>query len=193
MQVVKHKVFGVGEVIEKNETANGSYITVRFIDSEQKTFAIPLSFAKGILTVEGDLKDEVDASLAKMKVREQERLQEARVGMVTSVNHTARITKGSHSVPTVYGAVATAYEAYLIEKDYSTQTPAGNPSTVYSYIGAIERHVLDSEHITWDYLKDNIDAVVKKYDVGGAKEAIGAKSNSTVINALKRFKNFVNP
>ena len=33
--------------------------------------------------------------------------------------------------------------------------------------------------------------IVRKYDVGGEQETFGCKSNKTVINALKRFKEFV--
>ena len=40
-------------------------------------------------------------------------------------------------------------------------------------------------------LKNDIDNIIKLYDVGGAKERIGAISNSTVINALRRFSEFV--
>ena len=32
----------------------------------------------------------------------------------------------------------------------------------------------------------------KKYDIGGTKEEFGCKSNKTVINALRRFEEFVN-
>lgn len=193
MQVVRHKKFGVGEVVDKYETMNGSYITVMFDDGAKKDFAIPSSFAKGFLLVEGDLKSEVDVALAEMKMREQERLKEGRIGIVDPARHTTRRGNASRSTVTVKGEVATAFESYLIKEDYKTETPSGNPSTVYSYINAIERHVLDSEHITWASLRDNIDVIVKKYDVGGEKEDVGAISNSTVINALKRFKDFVNP
>jgi hypothetical protein len=92
----------------------------------------------------------------------------------------------------VSGPIATAFEAYLINEGYATETPSGHPSTVYSYISAIENDVLDEEHISWDMLKSNIDSILPIYDVGGKKEHIGAKSNYTVINALRRFAEFVN-
>jgi hypothetical protein len=40
-------------------------------------------------------------------------------------------------------------------------------------------------------LGKNIDGIVVKYDVGGACEDFGNKSKKTVINALKRFAEFV--
>lgn len=42
-------------------------------------------------------------------------------------------------------------------------------------------------------LKSSIDSILPIYDVGGKKEHIDAKSNCTVINALRRFAEFVNP
>ena len=185
MQVVKHKVFGVGEVVVKESRENGSYITVLFENGDKKRFSIPESFMLGVVSAEGSLKEEVDAAIAERNLRDLKKAEEIR--------RAEEAIESVHHIPRVRGDIANAYEAYLINKGYATETPGGNPSTVYSYIGAIERHVLDSEHITWDYLKDNIDAVVKKYDIGGAKEDVGAISNSTVINALKRFKDFVNP
>ncbi len=82
------------------------------------------------------------------------------------------------------------YENYLIKIGYKQTTPSGHPSTVYQYLKAI-RNVCDEEDIGLHTLKDNIGAIVNKYDIGGEKEAMGAKSHKTVINALKRFKEFL--
>jgi hypothetical protein len=74
---------------------------------------------------------------------------------------------------------------------YKVKTDSGDPSTVYSYVNAVES-VLEEEGLNWDALKANIAATVSKYDMGGEKEAFGAKSNRTVISALKCFENYVN-
>jgi hypothetical protein len=95
-------------------------------------------------------------------------------------------TKNISSCPT-----ATAFEIYLIMEGYKVKTDSGDPSTVYSYVNAVES-VLEEEGLTWDALKANISATVSKYDVGGEKETFGAKSNRTVISALKCFENYVN-
>jgi hypothetical protein len=79
---------------------------------------------------------------------------------------------------------------YLFEQGYSVTTPAGNPSTVYQYANRIE-NVCEWENMTWAGLAKNINAIVAQYDIGGTKEEIGLKSNSTVINALKRFSEFL--
>lgn len=82
------------------------------------------------------------------------------------------------------------YEKYLIGIGYKQTTPSGHPSTVYQYIKAI-RNVCDEEGINLIGLKENIGSIILKYDIGGEKETIGAKSHKTVINALKRFEDFL--
>ena len=82
------------------------------------------------------------------------------------------------------------YEKYLISIGYKQTTPSGHPSTVYQYLKAI-RNVCDEERISLTGLKENIDTIVAKYDIGGEKEEIGVKSHKTVINALKRFEEFL--
>ena len=89
------------------------------------------------------------------------------------------------------GPIAESYEEYLIKAGYSLETDSGNPSTVYAYANAVQS-VIDEEGITWNTLQTNISTIVKKYDIGGAKETFGCKSNKTVINALRRFEEFVN-
>ena len=195
MQTVRHTIFGAGEVIAKESSVNSTKITVLFEDGQKKTFCIPDSFMIGVMTAEGDLKDEVETAIAERKALELKRIEQARLEdearriAGSGAGHRAA---GRH-VTVSRGAIETAYEAYLINEGYAIETPSGYRSTVYSYISAIERHVLDSEHITWEKLKENIDSIVKRYDVGGAKEDIGSISKFTVINALKRFKDFVNP
>ena len=82
------------------------------------------------------------------------------------------------------------YEKYLISIGYKQTTPSGHPSTVYQYLKAI-RNVCDEEGINLIELKENISSIILKYDIGGEKETIGVKSHKTVINALKRFEDFL--
>ena len=87
--------------------------------------------------------------------------------------------------------LATSYEKYLIENEYSIESDSGNPSTVYSYGNAVDK-VVENEGLTWNSLANDINNIVPKYDVGGVYETIGSKSNKTVINALKRFAEMLN-
>ncbi|MBR4101529.1 MAG: hypothetical protein IKK51_06600 [Oscillospiraceae bacterium] len=82
------------------------------------------------------------------------------------------------------------FELFLIEKGYRTTTPSGNPSTVYSYLNSIEK-VCEWEGINWTELADDISKIVVMYDLGGINEELGSKSHKTIINALKRYAEFV--
>ena len=88
------------------------------------------------------------------------------------------------------GPDATAFAQYLISAGYKEETDEGAPSTVYAYLNAVES-VRAEEGLSWDTLKMNIHSIVAKYDEGGVKSWFGAKSNKTVINALKRYAEFV--
>ena len=83
------------------------------------------------------------------------------------------------------------FENYLISCGYREITPSGLPSTVYSYIKSIDKVCMWEGFCSWQQLYDNIGAIVFNYDMGGAKEDLGNKSHKTIINALKRFKDFV--
>jgi len=83
-----------------------------------------------------------------------------------------------------------AFEKYLIAKGYKTETPTGNRSTVYDYIYRIDK-VCEREHLSWKELADNISSILPEYDGGGIKEHLGKQSHSSVINALKRFAEFL--
>lgn len=194
MQTVTHKIFGIGEVIAKEVKENDIYITVRFTSGKEMRLAVK-SFEDGFATAEGDLKEEIEKVISDKKALEAKRRADFIASTIahttTAVGHASG--KKASSKMVVSGPIATAFEAYLINEGYSTETPSGHPSTVYSYISAIENDVLDEEHISWDMLKSNIDSILLIYDVGGKKEHIGAKSNYTVINALRRFAEFVNP
>ena len=196
MQTVMHKQFGRGEVIAKTEKEIGASIRVKFENGKELTLSIPDSFTLGIVTAEGDLVEEVETAIARRLEAKRQMIKEALEKPLPSTTpprktSTTRTTASKTKV-TSHSTITTDYEAYLIEKGYSTETPGGSKSTVYSYIGAIEKHVLKTENISWQTLKENIDSIIAKYDVGGEREKIGAKSKSTVINALKRFRDFIN-
>ena len=127
----------------------------------------------------GDIVDEVEQAIA-------ERL--ARLATTPSAAPSAPAKRAAaKTMPT--GPMATAFEDYLISAGYKEETDEGAPSTVYSYVNAVES-VRADECISWDTLKMNIDSFVSKYDEGGSMSWFGAKSSKTVINALKRFSEF---
>lgn len=79
---------------------------------------------------------------------------------------------------------------YLREKGYKEYTPSGNKSTLYDYWGRIER-ICKDEEITWHELSKQINKFVQDYDTSGAKSELGEKSHRAVINALKRYQEFI--
>ena len=193
MQTVKHKMFGIGEVINKEVKENGMYITVRFENGKEMRCTIPDSFTLGIMVAEGSLKEEVNTAIAEKKAREDARLQRLRTesAVITATTPSNRRGRTPTSPVTVKGSIELAFEEYLINAGYKAETDTGNPSTVFSYTNAIKK-VLEDEGLSWTSLQNDIENIVPLYDIGGSKQHIGAKSNCTVINALKRFNEFVN-
>lgn len=83
------------------------------------------------------------------------------------------------------------FEKYLIKMGYSLVTPSGKQSTVYDYKKRIDK-ICEWEGLSWEGLAENISGMVSKYDVGGSKEEWGHKSHNAVINALRRYQDFLN-
>lgn len=83
------------------------------------------------------------------------------------------------------------FELWLIDMGYKEYTDDGKPSTVYHYSKSINMIVEIELLSSWKDLEENIDLYIKQYDTGGTKEKIGNWSNRTVINALKRYKEFL--
>ena len=194
MQTVSHKIYGVGEVINKETTEGGVYITVKFESGKEARFSIPDSFTLGIMVANGDLKEEVDAAIAEKKAREAARLEQlnATSAVIATSTPSNRHGRTPAARVAVKGPVETAFEQYLISAGYSEYSAAGNRSTVYAYTRAIKR-VLREEGLSWHTLQSDIDNIIPIYDIGGIKHHIGEDSNDTVIDSLKRFREFVNP
>ena len=181
MNMVRHNVFGLGEVIRREEINGFTYLWVQYENGNEVKLGIPFSFMNGAVEALGSLKDEVDQAIAKKKAKLS--------APVPSKIPAAPVKKASaKSMPS--GPIPSAFENYLIDAGYAVETESGNPSTVYSYLNAVES-VRAEEGISWDTLKADIDRIVNKYDEGGQMAWFGAKSNKTVINALKRFTEFV--
>jgi hypothetical protein len=194
MKSIKHKIFGEGTIVAQEVKEIGSYITVRFESGRESRFAIPESFETGMIIADEILRVEVEAAVAEKKARDR-----ARLGQIMAVSTAGITATPSHrhgrmpkTPVTVKGSIEIAFEEYLVNAGYCEYTDAGNPSTVFSYINAIKK-VLEEEGMSWHSLQSDIVNIIPIYDIGGTKQHIGSKSNYTVINALKRFSEFVNP
>jgi hypothetical protein len=190
MQTVRHKIYGVGEVIGKKTEGNFTYIEVKFENGKKLNMCIPDSFEKGVMVAEGSLKHEVDAAIAEKKARKEKEMLKKNVDSpsIVPISRHGRTPAGTVHIK---DSIERAFEEYLIKAGYCEQTGAGAPSTVFSYSHAVKK-VLEEEGISWGALKNDIKNIVALYDAGGKKEHIGLKSNKTVINSLKRFDEFVN-
>lgn len=82
------------------------------------------------------------------------------------------------------------FEKYLEQKGYSVVTPSGLKSTCHDYSQVRIPAVCNRERISIPQLIDNIDRIVSKYDQFGSEAEFGNKSHRSVINALKRFREF---
>lgn len=87
--------------------------------------------------------------------------------------------------------IKSQFEKYLTKKGYKAKTNSGKPSTVYDYIKRIDKVCSVEKYRSWEELRNNIDICLKEYDTNGKKYDIGQLSNRAVINALKRFKEFM--
>ena len=184
--MVKHKLFGMGEVINKEVVGDYTYITARFDTGKELRFVIPTSFETGAVEAIGTLKDEVEQAIADREARRAVTTTPVAVATPT-VPATRTRTKPK---TTATGPMADAFEKYLINKGYKIETDKGKRSTVYFYLDAVEL-VRSEEGLSWDCLKKNISSVIPQYEKGGAKEVIGARQHRTVIDALKQFSEFV--
>ena len=197
MFTVNHTKFGHGEIIGKEVKGDNIYFTIKFDDGKVSRFLLE-SFENGQLTAEGNLKDEIDCAISEKHDRELEKkniastLRKA-VAAAMSVRSPRTRTRVIRPVAaTVGGPTEAAYECYLIKSGYRIWSDSGKPSTVPRYVHGVNT-VLEEEGISWTVLQREIDNIIDLYDVGGRKYHIGSRSNRTVINALKRFREFVNP
>ena len=194
MATVRHKFFGTAQIIRRE----GDLIVIQYDKTGTKSnLKFPDSFLTKpcLFVLDAELQREVDAIVEARKEearilraeKEAQRAQEKAVQNVVGTNH-------SHKKPAkvkIKGMIEQSFEEYLIASGYSEETPSGAPSTVNAYIKAVE-YVMEEEKLAWQSLTTQISSVVSLYDIGGAKEEIGSKSNYTYINALRRFEDFVN-
>lgn len=82
------------------------------------------------------------------------------------------------------------FKNWLIKQGYSEFTPKGYPSTVYDYLGRIERVMIWERITTWSAIQEQINRLVSEYGEFGIKANLGKRSHNAVISALKAFQRF---
>ena len=88
-------------------------------------------------------------------------------------------------------AILDDFQQWLKSHGYKEYSDAGNKSTIFDY-GARIKRVCGEENCSVEDLAKNIDVMIAKYDSKGEKEKVGKISHNSVIEALKRFKEFLN-
>lgn len=82
------------------------------------------------------------------------------------------------------------FREYLVQNHYSEYTGTGVPSTIDKYVNSVNT-VCCREGLTWEEAAYCIDDLVSDYDKGGKNEEFGNRSNRTVINALKKYRDYI--
>lgn len=75
------------------------------------------------------------------------------------------------------------FEQYLLAKNYS-------PLTSIDYPSRLER-LCRKEKISYEYLAQHLPEIMPQFDKNGKKSSYGKRSHSSVINALRRFSEFL--
>ena len=75
------------------------------------------------------------------------------------------------------------FEQYLLAKNYS-------PLTSIDYPARLER-LCRKEKISYEHLAQHLPEIIPQFDKNGKKSSYGKRSHSSVINALRRFSEFL--
>jgi len=75
------------------------------------------------------------------------------------------------------------FEEYLLAKNYSSLTSIDYPAR-------LER-LCRKEKISYEHLAQNLADIMPQYDRNGKKSSYGRRSHSSVLNALRRFAEFL--
>lgn len=75
------------------------------------------------------------------------------------------------------------FEQYLQSKNYSA-------TTAIDYPARLER-LCRKEKLSYEHLAQNLNEIMPQYEKTGKKSSYGKRSHSSVINALRRFAEFL--
>lgn len=75
------------------------------------------------------------------------------------------------------------FESWLLEKNY-------RPTTSVDYPARLER-LCRKEKISYEHLAQHLAEIMPQYETTGKKSSYGKRSHSSVLNALRRFAEFL--
>ena len=197
MGTVKHKLYGTAKIIRRES----DYITIKYDKSGKEVdLKIPEFFIGDkykLFELDAELQREVDEAVkakeeANRIEREAREAQRAQIQSVISAHHSGtRRTGRTFTRVQLTGDYEKDFENFMLKNGYSAKTENDTKSTVYSYVNSV-KSVMSEEGLDWSSMVKQISSIASVYDIGGAKEEIGDRGNRTVINALRRFEDFVN-
>ena len=83
------------------------------------------------------------------------------------------------------------FKNWLKKEGFKDWGISGNPSTISHYIYWVDR-IKNQEGIEdWSDMPNHIIRLLREYGEYGNKKCIGAEGHSTVINALRRYSEFL--
>ena len=83
------------------------------------------------------------------------------------------------------------FEKWLKKEGYKDWSDAGNPSTIAHYIYWVNRIKNEEGIKDWSDLPDHMMYLLNLYGENGAKKEYGENGNCAVINALRRYSEFL--
>ena len=194
MKTLKHKWLGTATIIRRE----GDRMTIKYDKSDSEVILkMPDSFVSGMFLIDDELKREVDAALEEKKeaarIEREAREAQRAEAQSTTITHRSGTRRSGRTFTRVQltGDYEKDFESFMLKNGYSAKTENDTKSTVYAYVNSV-KSVMSDEGLDWTSLVKQISSIASIYDIGGAKEEIGDRGNRTVINALRRFEDFVN-
>lgn len=194
MKTLKHKWLGTATIIRRE----GDRMTIKYDKSDSEVILkMPDSFVSGMFLIDDELQREVDAALEEKKeaarIEREARDAQRAEAQSTTITHRSGTRRSGRIFTRVQltGDYEKDFESFMLKNGYSAKTENDTKSTVYAYVNSV-KSVMSDEGIDWTSLVKQISSIASVYDIGGAKEEIGDRGNRTVINALRRFEDFVN-
>ena len=194
MKTLRHKLKGTAQIIGRDE----DFITIKYDrDGYESKVKFPEGFAFNMFVLDDELQREVDAALEKKKeaarIEREAREAQRAEAQSTTITHRSGTRRSARTFTRVQltGDYEKDFESFMLKNGYSAKTENDTKSTVYAYVNSV-KSVMSDEGLDWTSLVKQISSIASIYDIGGAKEEIGDRGNRTVINALRRFEDFVN-
>ena len=75
------------------------------------------------------------------------------------------------------------FEAWLLDNNYKPTTAVDYPDRL--------RRLCEREKISYEHLAQHIYQIIPEYENTGKKSSYGKRSHSSVLNALRRFAEFL--